>query len=159
MAVGYPDWDYTNAYLLGDPDGDGVYQGYANFDADGVSYAIIDGSDLTKVLAKDQTAAKKGFYGIKVDAEGKVEQTEPLVWGVVGDATSGGWDKDTQMDYDATTRLWTVTTSLLDKEFKFRSNNNWDSDNYGAVSGKESELEGELVAGPNNFKVLKASHT
>ena len=61
------------------------------------------------------------------------------------------------MDYDATTRLWTVTTSLLDKEFKFRSNNNWDSDNYGAVSGKESELEGELVAGPNNFKVLKAS--
>ena len=31
------DWDYTNAYLLGDPDGDGVYQGYANFDADGVS--------------------------------------------------------------------------------------------------------------------------
>lgn len=157
VAVGYSDWDYTNAYLLGDPDGDGVYQGYANFDADGVSYAIIDGSDLTKVLAKDQTAAKKGFYGIKVDAEGKVEQTEPLVWGVVGDATSGGWDKDTQMDYDATTRLWTVTTSLLDKEFKFRSNNNWDSDNYGAVSGKESELEGELVAGPNNFKVLKAS--
>ena len=75
VAVGYPDWDYTNAYLLGDPDGDGVYQGYANFDADGVSYAIIDGSDLTKVLAKDQTAAKKGFYGIKVDAEGKVEQT------------------------------------------------------------------------------------
>ena len=47
--------------------------------------------------------------------EGKVEQTEPLVWGVVGDATSGGWDKDTQMDYDATTRLWTVTTSLLRK--------------------------------------------
>ena len=35
VAVGYPDWDYTNAYLLGDPDGDGVYQGYANFDADG----------------------------------------------------------------------------------------------------------------------------
>lgn len=23
VAVGYPDWDYTNAYLLGDPDGDG----------------------------------------------------------------------------------------------------------------------------------------
>lgn len=157
VAVGYPDWDYMNAYLLGDPDGDGVYQGYANFDADGASYAIVDGSDLTKVLAKDLTVAKKGFYGIKVDAGGKAEQSGPLVWGVVGDATSGGWDKDTQMDYDATTRLWTVTTPLLDKEFKFRSNNSWDSDNYGAVPGKESELEGELVAGPTNFKVLKAS--
>lgn len=100
VAVGYPDWDYMNAYLLGDPDGDGVYQGYANFDADGVSYAIVDGSDLTKVLAKDRAVAKKGFYGIKVDAGGKAEQSGPLVWGVVGDATSSGWDKDTQMDGD-----------------------------------------------------------
>jgi len=32
VAVGYPDWDYTKAYLIGDPDGDGVYQGYVQFD-------------------------------------------------------------------------------------------------------------------------------
>ena len=25
------------------------------------------------------------------------------------------WDKDTQMEYDTTTRLWTVVTPLLDK--------------------------------------------
>lgn len=30
VAVGYPDWDYTTAYLIGDPDGDGIYSGYAN---------------------------------------------------------------------------------------------------------------------------------
>lgn len=157
VAVGYPDWDYTNAYKLGDPDGDGIYEGYVYFDADEVSYAVVDGSDVSHVLAKNQKVAKKGFYGIKVDADGKVKQTEPLVWGMIGDATPGGWSKDTQMDYDVTTRLWTTTTTLLEKEFKFRSNNSWDSDNYGAVLGKESELEGELVAGGTNFKVLKSS--
>ena len=73
VAVGYPDWDYTTAYLIGDPDGDGIYSGYANFDG-AASYAIIDGADLTKVLAKDQqvTADGKGFIEITLDAEGKV---------------------------------------------------------------------------------------
>ena len=90
VAVGYPDWDYTTAYLIGDPDGDGIYSGYANFDG-AASYAIIDGADLTKVLAKDQqvTADGKGFIEITLDAEGKVTQSEKgLVWGVIGDATS-----------------------------------------------------------------------
>lgn len=85
VAVGYPDWDYTTAYLIGDPDGDGIYSGYANFDG-AASYAIIDGADLTKVLAKDQqvTADGKGFIEITLDAEGKVTQSEKgLVWGVI----------------------------------------------------------------------------
>ncbi len=59
VAVGYPDWDYTNAYLLGDPDGDGVYQGYANFDADGVSYAIIDEVILPRFWQRIRRLLKK----------------------------------------------------------------------------------------------------
>ena len=147
-----------DAYTDADPDGDGLYSGYANFDG-AASYAIIDGADLTKVLAKDQqvTADGKGFIEITLDAEGKVTQSEKgLVWGVIGDATSSGWDKDTQMEYDTTTRLWTVVTPLLDKEFKFRANNDWGF-NYGAEEGKLSELAGNLVAGGQNFKVVKAS--
>lgn len=63
--------------MIGDPDGDGIYSGYANFDG-AASYAIIDGADLTKVLAKDQqvTADGKGFIEITLDAEGKVTQSE-----------------------------------------------------------------------------------
>ena len=157
VAVGYPNWDYTTAYLLGDPDGDGVYAGYVNFTgAD--SYAILDGKDLTKVLAKDQTVTGAGFIEVKLDAEGNVTQTaSSLVWGVVGTATSNGWDKDTQMEYDTDTRLWTVVTPLLEDEFKFRANNDWGF-NYGAVSvEKESDLEVELLEGGPNFKVAKAS--
>lgn len=158
VAVGYPDWDYTTAYLLGDPDGDGVYAGYVNFDG-ASTYAILDGKDLSKVLAKDQNVAGSGFIEIQLDAEGNVTQTGTgLVWGVIGAATSNGWDKDTPMEYDADTRLWTVVTSLLADDFKFRANNDWGF-NYGPVSAdKASDLEGDVIAnGPDNFKVAKAS--
>ena len=157
VAVGYPDWDYTTAYLLGDPDGDGTYNGFVNFDSDGVSYAIIDGSDVTKVLAQGNTIEAKGFYEIKVDETGQLTQSpNPIVWGVIGDATAGGWGTDTEMDYNEDTRLWTTITSFGAKEFKFRGNNDWGI-NFGAVEGEENELSGKLIAGGPNFKVLKAS--
>lgn len=157
IAVGYPDWDYSKAYLIGDPDGDGVYKGYANFD-DAATYAIVDGADITKVLAADLQVTKDGAGFIDITlADGKVTQSEKgIVWGVIGDATSGGWDKDTALEYDPSTRLWTTITSLLDKEFKFRGNNDWNI-NYGAESGQESELSGNLVAGGANFKVKEKS--
>ena len=49
VAVGYPDWDYTTAYLIGDPDGDGIYSGYANFD--GAAFPGAVGADITHHLA------------------------------------------------------------------------------------------------------------
>lgn len=157
IAIAYPEWDYTKAYLLGDADGDGTYKGYAYFDADNTTFAIVDASDVTKVLAENKTIAKKGFYEISVDGSGAVSISgNPLKWGVIGDATSGGWNKDTEMEYDKETRLWTIVTSFTDKEFKFRANNDWGI-NLGATPDNVSGLEGNLVAGGNNIKVAKAS--
>lgn len=158
IAIGYPDWDYSKAYMIGDPDGDGVYSGYANFDG-AATYAILDGADITKVLAKDQQVTNDGKGFIQITLAGdKVTQSEKgFVWGVIGDATSNGWDKDTKFEYDATTRLWKQTVILLDKEFKFRANDDW-AFNYGPEADKVSELSGNLVAGSEkNFKVVKAS--
>ena len=148
VAVGYPNWDYTTAYVIGDPDGDGVFDGYANFD-DAASYAVLDGADVTKVLAQGQSVDSKGFYQITVNANGDVRQTEPLSWEIIGDATSGGWSEATKMEYDADTRKWTLITPLLAKEMKFRANGNWDY-NYGV------EADGNiLVAGGSNIKIEK----
>lgn len=157
IAVAYPEWDYTKAYLLGDADGDGTFKGYAYFEADNSNFAIIDGTDITKVLAENKTVAKKGFYEISVDASGSVSISgNPLKWGVIGDATSGSWNKDTEMEYDQESRLWTIVTSLTDKEFKFRANNDWGI-NLGAVPGSAPGLEGDLAPGGDNIKVAKAS--
>jgi len=47
-------------------------------------------------------------------------------WGLIGDATVGGWDNSTPMTYDPDTGLWSVTTTLNAGQFKFRANNSWD---------------------------------
>ena len=47
-------------------------------------------------------------------------------WGLIGSATAGGWDNSTPMTYNPVTGRWSVTTTLVDGEFKFRANNGWD---------------------------------
>ena len=141
VAVGYPDWDYTKAYLIGDPDGDGVYQGYVQFD-NATTFAILDGKDVTKVLAQGQqvTDEGKGFVEVTLEADGTVSQSWACnTWGVIGDATSGGWSDDTKMEYDADSRLWTVVTSMTANEFKFRANSDW-TINYGGDGVTENGL-------------------
>ena len=151
VAVGYPEWDYSKAYLLGDPDGDGTYQGWIQFD-DECSFAVVDGKDVTKVLAKDQKvdAKDKGFVEVTVAPDGKVTIGKPCTWGMIGEATSGGWTKDTKMEYDKDTRMWTAITPLTDKEFKFRANEGWDI-NYGSDKNNPSVL----AQGGENLKVAK----
>ncbi len=153
VAVGYPNWDYTTAYLIGDPDGDGAYQGWVQFD-DATTYAILDGKDVTKVLAQGEvTDDDKGFVEVKMEADGTLSQSWACnTWGVIGDATSGGWSDDTKMEYDQSTRLWTVITSMTDKEFKFRANSDW-TINYGG----DGVTENGLAPSGDNIKVPKES--
>ena len=44
-------------------------------------------------------------------------------WGLIGDATPGGWDNDTNMTWDATNKVFTVTLNLTAAKIKFRANN------------------------------------
>lgn len=151
VAVGYPEWDYSKAYLLGDPDGDGTYQGWVQFDEE-CTFAVVDGKDVTKVLAKDWKvdADHKGFVEVTLTPDGNVTIGKPCEWGMIGEATSGGWTKDTKMEYDKDTRMWTAVTPLTDKEFKFRANEGWDI-NYGSDKNNPSVL----AQGGENLKVAK----
>lgn len=153
VAVGYPEWDYSKAYLLGDPDGDGTYQGWVQFD-DECTFAVVDGKDVTKVLAKDQKvdAAKKGFVEVTLTPDGNVTIGESCEWGMVGDATSVGWNEKepVKMEYDKETRMWTAITPLTDKYFKFIANKAWKI-NYGSDKNNPSVL----AQGGENLKVAK----
>ncbi len=52
-------------------------------------------------------------------------------WGIIGDATPGGWSDDTNMVWDTTKKVFTVTLNLkASGSFKFRANDGWDV-NYG----------------------------
>lgn len=159
IAVGYPEWDWTEAYLLGDVDGDGTFEGYANFAEDNLSYTIIDGKTL-QPMGEQKTVEAKGFYKITADETGTTgELGAPIVWGLIGDATPGEWNNDTEMEYNPETRLWTKGLRLLkDKEYKFRGNGDWGI-NLGAVDGHASDMGGDLVPDGQNIKVINEIDT
>jgi hypothetical protein len=72
----------------------------------------------------------------------------PHTWGIIGSATPGSWNTDTQMTYDYCSRTWKVTLNLTADEFKFRADNAWTL-NYGD-DGADKALEpnGANIASP-----------
>ena len=67
-------------------------------------------------------------------------------WGIIGDATPGGWSTDTNMAWDNTKKVFTVTVNLVSPgSFKFRANDAWDI-NYGGNLGN-------LTPGGDNIAV------
>ena len=72
-----------------------------------------------------------GYYLVKANTEALTYSMTPTQWGVIGNATPGGWDNSTPMNYDSETKKWTVTVDLIpqaapDNGWKFRANNAWD---------------------------------
>lgn len=111
-----------------------------NYGDNGANNTLDRDGDNIKVAAD-------GTHEINVDLGAKTYTISPVKrWGIVGDATTGGWDTDTPMDaFDKVTNSLKITTNLKAGEMKFRANNNWDF-NYGGANG-------ELTAGGANIKV------
>lgn len=83
------------------------------------------------VLTTDGTAGDlvlpgAGYYELVANVSALTWSYTAMTWGIIGDATPGGWNTDTQMSYNPTTGLWTVTADMLSTgSFKFRANNAW----------------------------------
>lgn len=77
--------------------------------------------------AKNLKLDKGGIYYFKVDTEKMIwEAMEITSFGIVGDATPGGWDAETPLTY-AGGLVWKGEVALVGgKEYKFRANNKWD---------------------------------
>ncbi len=109
-----PDWDHTN---------------YGN-GGNGTLSTANDAGNLT--------VSETGFYRLTADLskEPNTYTTTATNWGLIGDATAGGWDTSTPMNLNTTTGEWAVTTTLTGgKAFKFRANNGWDINLGGDVNG------------------------
>lgn len=78
-------------------------------------------------------------------------------WGIIGSATPTGWGSDTNMDYDLTTHLYSITMELTGgNAFKFRLDDGW-SVNFGD-NGNDLSLEANgadiPVAVTGTYKVV-----
>jgi starch-binding outer membrane protein SusE/F len=72
-----------------------------------------------------------GYYFIKMSVPKLTYSVTKTAWGIIGDATPTGWDKDTDMTYNTANKTWSIKIDLIGgKNIKFRANDDW-AINYG----------------------------
>lgn len=138
-------------YMAGDANGwkqidvlnsdDGVhFTGYMYLNQNGFKFCTQPNWDGTNYGADFNTAGDAanitmtepaGYYKVDVDLSAKTYTLYPITSiSMIGDATPGGWDADTDLTYNATERCWEIKDVHLEaKELKFRSNHSWDDPN------------------------------
>jgi len=108
-----PDWDHINY-------GDG-----------GAGKLTTDGA------AAGMTLPGAGYYEVVANPSALTWNYTLVTWGIIGDATPGGWNTDTQLTYDPAKQVWTVTADMVaNGSFKFRANNAWSIDFGVDANGK-----------------------
>ncbi|AWH84788.1 hypothetical protein HYN59_06460 [Flavobacterium album] len=70
-----------------------------------------------------KVADTDGLYYVWVDIDNMQYKAVKMQWGIIGDATPGGWTDETPMTYDFATNKWSITTSLSTGGLKFRTAN------------------------------------
>ena len=123
---------------------DSKYEGYLYFANSNVEFKFAAGSwavnwgDAGNGTLGHGAANIKvpdpGYYKVNADTNALTFSVVKTVWGVIGDATPGGWTTDTPMAYDTASKTWSATLVLTAKTLKFRANSSWDI-NYGGENG------------------------
>jgi hypothetical protein len=79
--------------------------------------------------------APAGYLLIKASLATMTYSVTPTVWGIIGDATPGGWGAQTNMTYNQTLKIFWLGANLTSGgNIKFRGTDSW-SVNYGADAG------------------------
>lgn len=176
----YSGWNYDNAQLLYSFTGDEVvYEGVVDFGEKAANGFKFSGSynwgddnlnwgvdvDATPPAAEAESITlissggsgnimcySKRFYKFSFSRETnvltKVFGFDKL--GIVGDATPGGWDADTEMDFNPAKRRFWVDADMKAGSFKFRADADW------AVNWGSDNSDGVLTPGGGDIKVAEA---
>jgi hypothetical protein len=160
-------WDPANEEtVIASVNSDDNYEGYLWFDA-GTEFKFTTGPNWDNNYGDNEpdgtldpngnniVAADAGYYKINVNTTTWAYTLEKTEWGLIGSATPGGWDNDTDMTYNAVDGVWELTVSLSAGDIKFRANDAWDL-NYGD-NGPDGVLEeggsNIVIANPGNYEI------
>ena len=146
---------------------DGQYKGFAYLDgelkykphendwnddwekASGDAYA----GTLTTEGSGNIDAVAPGFYMMDVDlVDLTYKHTLIETMGVIGSATPGLWDADTDMTYDNSDGSWNLTIELTDGEIKIRANDGWDI-NWGGSIEEPTFNAGNMAVTAGNYSI------
>ncbi len=164
-ASGYEsDWSPDKAQQVYSLKQNDKYEGYVNMVGDGIMFKFTldpnwdtnwgdDGDDGTLDAAgSDIAIPEAGYYRMKADIVGLTYSVIKTDWGLIGDATPGGWDADTNMTYSMDTKTWSVTVDLTVGNIKFRANDGWDL-NYG-----DTDFDGTVDEGGTDIPIDEAGN-
>ncbi|MEM9527999.1 MAG: RagB/SusD family nutrient uptake outer membrane protein, partial [Bacteroidota bacterium] len=160
-SLGFAEWDPENdATALAKKGEDNIYEGYVYFpEVDGFKFADggwdtnwgdSDGDGVLEPGGDNLMPPNAGFFRIVVNLDDLSYSVTEVQFGLIGSATLGGWDADTDMTYDADQGAWVLTTQLTGgNEIKFRANDLWDL-NYG-----DDSADGLLEENGANISVAR----
>lgn len=138
----YQGWNPGAAPMLNPVDGrPGMFEGYVNITGTGKQYFKFtnapdwdhinygdggNGAFSTDGNAEGLSVPGAGYYYLTADLNTNRWTATATTWGIIGDATPGGWDNDTEMSYDAAAQVWKLTANMKTAgSFKFRANKQW----------------------------------
>lgn len=132
------DWSPADAPNLASVNSDKNYEGYIYFSKADDEYKFTQGPNWDvnwgdnggdgslESGGANLKAPAAGLYKINVNLNDFVYTAVKTDWGLIGDATPGGWDTDTNMDFDPVTKEYKVIVELKAGKIKFRANDGWD---------------------------------
>lgn len=153
IAGGFQAWNVGAGLKIAAVKNDGIYEGYfyipesadpntyqfklyAQPDWGPLSYGAADGgmdeNGVGELIVYNDAgynfaAPSGGYYFFGLDLNTMTYRLIKITkWGLIGGATPGGWDADTDMTFDPAEEVWTVTTDMKANDaFKFRANGEW----------------------------------
>ena len=136
-----------------------LLDGAAKFRAEddwAVNWGGVDFPTGTGVMGGDDIPITAGDYFVTFNSETGEYDFKPIVEyasvGIIGDATPGGWDDDTDMEKDADdVHQWNARIVLTDGFAKFRADNdwavNWGNSDFPAGVGTQDGADIPITAG------------
>ncbi len=156
-------WDPGNtSNAIASVNSDQVYEGYEYFPEPNGQFKIYrfpsssapnfgddDNDGILDPNGAEINVPEAGLYFIHVDLNDNTYFIEKREFGILGDATPGGWDNDQDMTWNAENKSVEVILPITSGEFKFRANDDWainlgdDDDGDGVL-----ELDGANIQSP-----------
>lgn len=141
----YQGWNPATADSLISPTSNNIYTGIIKFPAGSTEFKITPakkwdvaygdaGGGTVSTSGGNLSVPSAGTYRLTLNLNDNTFTAAKYSWGVIGSATAGGWDSDTDLTYNNGTQEWSLTTSLSAGEIKFRLNDDWGT-NYGGTGG------------------------
>jgi hypothetical protein len=170
----YQGWNPGAAPQLAPVEGKaGLYEGYVNMPGSGQLYFKYtnapdwnhtnygdggSGTFSTDGLAAGLSVPNGGYYYLTANLNNNTWTATKVVWGILGDASPGGWDTDTHLTYDVASQTWKVTANMKTAgSFKFRANDAWALDFGIDNSGKLTYADNPFLGYTPNLNNLSVT--